>query len=166
MAQAQQLDRLVSGGRTLLTIGPDDTARLAAAEMSKHYVGSLLVLDRDGTLIGIVSERDVLAKVVAKGLNPIAVRVSEIMSRNVVTCHPSISTSNANRLMAVNRIRHLPIVADGEAVGMVSARDLIAHELDLALQRECEHRRRLGDLERTHPGITSLVFDGAGRVQI
>ncbi|MBS3821250.1 MAG: CBS domain-containing protein [Planctomycetes bacterium] len=166
MAQAQQLDRLVSRGAALLSIGPDETVRLAAAEMSKHNVGSLLVLDGNGTLIGIVSERDVLAKVVAKGLNPIAVRVAEIMSRNVVTCQAKSSTGNANRLMAVNKIRHLPIVADGNPVGMVSARDLMAHKLDLALHREREHRRRVGDLERTHPGITRLIFDDVGHAQI
>jgi CBS domain-containing protein len=164
MTQARELDRLVSRGPKLLTIGPDDTVRQAAEAMSQHNVGSLLVLDRDGTLVGILSERDVLAKVTARGSNPIAVRVGEIMSHDVVSCHPAASIRRANRLMARHHIRHLPIVENGEPIGMLSARDLMAHELELVRQQEQEHRQRLHLLEQHHPGITDMTFDSSGRI--
>lgn len=166
MTQARELDRLVNRGETLRSVGPDDTIRIAADEMSKHNIGSLLVIDRDSSLIGILSERDILSKVVSKGLNPIAVRVAQVMTPNVISCHPDVSTQRANKIMASNHIRHLPIVEDGEAVGMVSARDLMAHELDVVRQRERQHRERLELLEKHHPGITDLTLDETGRVQL
>jgi signal-transduction protein with cAMP-binding, CBS, and nucleotidyltransferase domain len=166
MTQARELDRLVKKEETLRAIGPDDTIRIAAEEMGRHNIGSLLVLDRDGTLIGIISERDILSKVVAKGLNPIAVRVAQVMTPHVVGCHPGASTKRANELMASHNIRHLPIIENGEPIGMVSARDLMAHELELARQRLQQHRERLERLERHHPGITDLTFDDSGRMQL
>ncbi len=166
MTQARELDRLVNKEEALRAIGPDDTIRIAAEEMGKHDIGTLLVLDRDGALIGIISERDILGKVVAKGLNPIAVRVAQVMTTNVVGCHPGASTKRANELMASHNIRHLPIIENGEPIGIVSARDLMAHELMLARQRLQQHRERLELLERRHPGITDLTFDDTGRVQL
>jgi CBS domain-containing protein len=108
--------------RAGVTESPADSLRDAAGRMWKHQTGSLLVME--GTeLLGIVTERD-LMKAVARGADLDATPVSAVMTRQVLTVTPDTSLHDAARHMATRWIRHLPVVVDGEVVGMVSQRDL------------------------------------------
>jgi CBS domain-containing protein len=101
---------------------PDDTLTDAARKMWKQQTGSLLVMDGDD-LVGIVTERDVL-KAVAQGTRLDDVRISEVMSKDLVTVTPGTSLREAAKVMADRWIRHLPVVDAGTLVGVLSQRDL------------------------------------------
>ena len=100
----------------------DDTLTEAARKMWKQQTGSLLVTDGDD-LIGIITERDIL-KAVATGTALQEARISEVMTKDVVTVGPGTSLREAAKIMADRWIRHLPVVDGGKLVGVISQRDL------------------------------------------
>ena len=108
--------------RTNLTESPSATLREAASRMWKQQTGSLVVMD-GGDLLGIITERDI-RKAVARGDDLDATPVSAVMTRSVLTVGPETSVAAAAQHMADRWIRHLPVVADGELIGMLSQRDL------------------------------------------
>lgn len=105
-----------------VTDRPDDTVEAAARKMRDQQTGSLLVLDGED-LVGIVTERDVL-KAVATGVRVDQARISEVMSKDLVTVDPGTSLRDAARIMTQKWIRHLPVLDAGRLVGIVSQRDL------------------------------------------
>jgi CBS domain-containing protein len=100
----------------------DDTLTEAARKMWKQQTGSLLVMEGDD-LVGIITERDVL-KAVATGTSLGDSRISEVMSKDVITIAPGASLREAAKIMADKWIRHLPVVDNGKLVGVLSQRDL------------------------------------------
>lgn len=105
-----------------VTDSPEDTLAEAARRMWHQQTGSLLVLDGDD-LVGILTERDVL-KAVARGTRFEEVRVSEVMTKDIVTVPPGTSIREAAKIMADRWIRHLPVLDSGKLVGVLSQRDL------------------------------------------
>ena len=101
---------------------PDDTLSEAARKMWEQQTGSLLVMDGDD-LVGIVTERDVL-KAVATGMAVDDTRISQVMSKDLVTVGPGTSLREAAKVMAERWIRHLPVLDNGKLVGVISQRDL------------------------------------------
>jgi CBS domain-containing protein len=100
----------------------DDTLAEAARKMWQQQTGSLVVTDGD-ELIGIVTERDIL-KAAATGVALEDTRVSDAMTKEVVTAHPGMSLREAAGIMTEKWIRHLPVLDRGALVGIISQRDL------------------------------------------
>jgi len=100
----------------------DDTLVDAAVKMWKQQTGSLLVVEED-SLVGIITERDIL-KAVANGVRLDETRISEVMTKDVVTVGPGTSLREAAKMMADRWIRHLPVLDGGKLVGVLSQRDL------------------------------------------
>jgi CBS domain-containing protein len=105
-----------------VTDRPDDTLAEAARKMWEQQTGSLVVTEGD-ELIGIVTERDIL-KAAATGVALESTRVSDAMTKDVVTAHPGMSLREAAGIMTDKWIRHLPVVDRGALVGILSQRDL------------------------------------------
>ncbi len=100
-----------------------DPITCAVAKMYMHNVGSVLVIDEDEKPVGIFTERD-LVRVVAEGIS-LDTPLMKVMSRKLITANTSESVISAAMKMIENNIRHLPVVEEGKAVGMVSIRDLV-----------------------------------------
>src|ERR1700733_7307375 len=101
---------------------PADSLRSAAERMWRQQTGSLLITE-GGTLTGIITERDVM-RAGALGADPDRCSVDEVMTDEVFTVPPDMPLQEAAREMAVRWIRHLPIVENGQIVGVVSMRDV------------------------------------------
>lgn len=109
---------------SVISITPQESAALAARLLSRHDLGSLPVCRQDGTILGIVTDRDIVTRCVAAGEDPSRVPVQDIMSLQPITISPGDDVRSAARQMAVAQIRRLPVVEDGSLVGMVSLGDL------------------------------------------
>lgn len=118
--------------QVLTVIEPGLTVRNAAQTMAERNIGAVAVV-HSGKLAGIFSERDIMARVVAKGLNPDDTLVDHVMSKELVVADPSDDLDDALQKMYSIRARHLPVIQNGKLVGMVSIRDLL--EVDDAHQR-------------------------------
>jgi CBS domain-containing protein len=122
----QLLDRK---GRKVWTVRPDDTVFDAIAKMAEEDIGSLIVMD--GTrLVGIITERHYTRNVVLKGKTSPVTAVRDIMERHVVVTRPEQSLEQCRALMTEKRVRHLPVLAGEEVVGIVSIGDLIKNMID------------------------------------
>jgi CBS domain-containing protein len=109
--------------RDLLAVAPEDTIGFAAEQMVDRGVGASVVLDY-GRLIGILSERDIL-RAVAGRVHSSEARVREWMTADPITASESTSPAEAARIMVEQGFRHLPVVEDDQAVGIVSIRDVV-----------------------------------------
>jgi CBS domain-containing protein len=120
---------LASKGITVVTIGPQDTIRGALTLLAQHNIGALVVVDGQGGLVGIVSERDIvraLARTEAILVEPVDV----IMTREVVIGTPQDDLVAVGNTMTERRIRHLPVVEGGRLVGIVSIGDVVKAQRD------------------------------------
>jgi CBS domain-containing protein len=118
--------------QTLTKLAPETLVREAARIMAERHIGAVLVTV-NGRLEGIFTERDVLNRVVALGRDPDTLRISEVMTRNPDTVGPDATALDTLILMQTKGYRHLPVLDDGELVGIVSVRDLFS-----AVKRELE----------------------------
>lgn len=109
----------------------------AASAMCAHNIGSLVIVDSEEKPVGIVTERDMLRKVVVTCKNPKAVDVTQIMSSPLVTGNPDMDLEKAAKLMIKNEIKRLPIVEEGRLVGIATFTDLIRSQPQIvaALER-------------------------------
>ncbi len=111
----------------VVSLDPSATLAEAAAKLSEHKIGALVILDK-GRLAGILSERDFVTRVAAGGLNLQKTRVSQVMTRRVFTVTPRHTVQGVLRLMQRYHIRHIPVMSRTEQViGIVSMRDLLMH---------------------------------------
>jgi len=117
-------------GRAAVSIAPTECLSEAMKLLYRHHVGSLIVTDPNGTLIGILTERDIVRTLADTGRRSFRLTVANAMTSNVKTCTPSDTPEHAMTIMARYQIRHLPVVVEGKVVGMISSRDLMQHSLD------------------------------------
>ncbi|MBI1876479.1 MAG: CBS domain-containing protein [Acidobacteria bacterium] len=111
-------------GPQVYAITPDATVYEALEKLAVHDIGALLVMQ--GTdLVGIMSERDYVRKVILKGRSSKDMTVDEIMSSPAVTVNPKTTIDDCMRCMTDHRCRHLPVVEEGSVVGVVSIGDLV-----------------------------------------
>ncbi len=115
-----------------LEIHPHASVAEAARRMRRHRIGSLVVSDESGRLVGIVTERDLIDGSLAVSADPEQTQVADVMTADVVSVGPGARVATVSQLMSAHGIRHLPVVQDGKAVGIVSARDLVARQLRIA----------------------------------
>ncbi len=121
-------------GSFVWTISPDASVFEALRMMANKDVGALAVLE-DDKLIGIISERDYARKVILFGKASKETLVREIMSSQVITIHPDQTIEECMELMTNKRIRHLPVVAEGKLLGMISIGDVVNNIIRRQRQR-------------------------------
>ena len=121
---------LEAKGKQVWSIGPAHSVYQAIEMMALKSVGALTVLSDEGKLIGIISERDYARKVILQGKSSKDTKVSEIMTKNVIYVDPTLKVDECMALMTKKRIRHLPVLANGELIGMISVGDLVKSIID------------------------------------
>jgi CBS domain-containing protein len=138
-------DVLRSKGSTVATVDPGLTVSGLVGELAKHNVGAMVVV-ANGQVVGIVSERDVVRQIHARGADLLNAKVSEIMTTSVFTCLPTDSVNSLEQTMTERRIRHMPVVVDGELAGIVSIGDVV--------------KSRIGELESDREQLESYIARG------
>jgi CBS domain-containing protein len=118
-------DVLRTKGSTVATAEPETTVSELLAALAEHNIGAMVVLAVDGTVVGIVSERDVVRGLNERGAALLDRPISEIMTHEVFTCRPDDSVDSLTVLMTERRIRHVPVVTNGKLVGIVSIGDVV-----------------------------------------
>jgi CBS domain-containing protein len=126
----------------LLMASSEATVREATEMMASRGVGAVLVVDRE-ELLGIFTERDVVFRVVARGLDPDATRLSSVMTPEPKTIAPEKSYGVAMAVMHENGFRHLPVVDKGVPIGVVSSRSALDPELEEFVSEERRRKRLL-----------------------
>ena len=112
-------------GNAVHTISPKASVLDAVDKMCEHRVGSVLVCDDDEKPVGIFSERDLMTRVILERHDPAKVKISAVMTAEVVVVDPSTSAQEAMALMTEERCRHLPVVDGNRIAGMISIGDLV-----------------------------------------
>ena len=129
---------LQAKGNQIFSVGAQDSVLHAIEVMATRHVGALLVIN-EGTLLGIISERDYARKVILKNRSSHDTPVSDIMTSPAVTVTPDDTVHHCMQLMTEGRFRHLPVVKGGRVVGMLSIGDLVK----AVIQEQTEHIEHL-----------------------
>ncbi len=124
-------------GSDVFAVASTITIAEAVAEMNRKRIGCIIVID-DGKIAGIFTERDVLSRVVGADLNPKTVRVSEVMSKNVLSITPDTTVEQTMVIFAEKKCRHLPVIEAGQLKGLVSIGDISRWVADVS-RAEADH---------------------------
>lgn len=137
-----KLAELIKGKqREIVKIRANSTIAEAAATITQHKIGALLVNDEGGSILGILSERDIVRGMGEHGADLHDVLVSELMTVNLIRCAPGDTVNEAMAMMTDRRIRHLPVFEDEQLVGFISIGDLVKCRM-MEVQSEAEALRQ------------------------
>ena len=128
------LDIVLKKGRTVETIGAFETIKSAADALREKQIAALVVIE-DGSVRGIISEREIVHAMSLHGPDLFSKKIKDVMLKDMVPIRPQDSVKQSMRLMTHNRARHLPVMSDGALAGIVSIGDVVKHRLeDLELE--------------------------------
>ena len=130
-------------GSDVVTTEAERTIAETAKLLDRHRIGAVLVLGADGSVAGVLSERDIVRAVSRHGEGALAMAVRDLMTREVVVCEPRDTVQDVMALMTHRRIRHVPVVEQGRLVGIVSIGDVV--------------KGRLGDVEMEAESLRAYV---------
>jgi CBS domain-containing protein len=125
-------------GRNVVSIAADASVLDAIKLMADESIGSLVVLDENHGLVGIVTERDYARKVIIKGRSSTDTRVAEIMTTDVLTTGCEHTVNSCMEIMTEKKLRHLPVIEDDRVIAMISIGDLV-QAIIAEKQEEIEH---------------------------
>jgi CBS domain-containing protein len=120
---------LADKGSDVVAIQPDATIAAAAKLLRTKRIGAVVVTDAAGALCGIISERDLARGLADHGTTLLEMRVSQLMTAEVQTCAPGDDLEKLMKQMTEGRFRHLPVLRDGEMIGIISIGDVVKHRL-------------------------------------
>jgi CBS domain-containing protein len=138
-------DVLRTKGSAVATIDPDVPVSELLRALAEHNVGAIVVVDAGG-VAGIVSERDVVRRLHETGADLLSHPVSAIMTADVFTCSPTDTVDSLTVVMTERRFRHVPVLSDGQLVGIVSIGDVV--------------KSRIGQLEQSADQLQAYIAQG------
>jgi CBS domain-containing protein len=135
---------LAGKGREVVTIEPGASLAEAARLLAAKRIGAALILGADGRLAGIISERDIVRAIAAHGADALGEPVSQSMTRKVETCNEGEVVVHILERMTVGKFRHMPVVDQGQVLGILSIGDIVKH--------------RLGEMERDSAAMRDYIM--------
>ena len=120
---------LASKGTNVFTVRPDRSIKEAIALLVQHNIGALIVVDDSGKPIGILSERDIIREA-ARNDAVLGQPVSQVMTQNVIAASPHDDITSVEQAMTYRRIRHVPVMDQGQLISIVSIGDVVKAQLD------------------------------------
>ena len=139
--EAKVSDVLRHKGDRVVTVMPQQTFAAAVQLLTKNRIGAAPVVDEQGRVVGIVSERDIIRGISENAAALLAHPLEQLMTREVKTCHPDDRLIDLMQVMTLQRIRHLPVVHNGALCGIVSIGDVVKQRLE-EVQSEVEDLHR------------------------
>ena len=133
-------------GHEVVTANPDESVASIAATLSERRIGAMPVSSPGGALVGIVSERDVVAALAEHGRDALERPVEEIMTRRVITCTRADHIDDLMARMTAGRMRHLPVLEGDQLVGIVSIGDVV--------------KARMGEIEAEAQALKDYITTG------
>ncbi|WP_374383667.1 CBS domain-containing protein [Dongia sp.] len=130
----------------LISVGEKDSLADVAAILTRENIGAVTVLDGQGEMVGIVSERDLVRQIAREGAGVLGNSVASVMTKSVVCCTPEDSIEGTMALMTERRFRHLPVRSQGRIIGMISIGDVV--------------KRRVEDAEREAASLRDYIVRG------
>ncbi len=124
----RQVSELLRSGAVVVYTAPHATVADAVEKMSRHNVGSILVLEKSRRLVGIFTERDLLQRVAARKLDPEHTKIKDVMSPDVIVVSSETPRHEVHRLMDTHHIRHIPVSDGKHVIGVISLRDVLRYE--------------------------------------
>ena len=125
---------LQSKGVDVFAVKSGDLISDAVSMLSDKNIGAVIVKDDNDSVVGILSERDVVRRLGEKGKDSLTMRVSECMTPDPYTCPPSTTLDEVMGMMTQKRIRHLPVTENNKLVGVISIGDVVKRKIELAEQ--------------------------------
>ncbi len=122
-------DILNRKGTSVVSVGPGDRIGDVASVLHDERIGAVLVRDETGTLVGMLSERDIVNAIADQGSSCLDFKAADLMTAEVVTCKPKDSVTEAMTLMTERRIRHLPVIEANKLIGVISIGDVVKERL-------------------------------------
>jgi len=127
----------------IITVKPDDLVRTAAEVLAKHRIGALIV-SRDGAIVdGILSERDIVRALGTTGVGCMTKSVQELMTAEVIGCHPDDTANSVMEKMSDGRFRHMPVIDDNRMIGVISIGDVV--------------KARLAEIQHENTALTDMI---------
>ena len=112
-------------GFAIISVSAAETLAAAAQTLDAKRIGAVVALDDDGSIVGVLSERDIVRHVARQGASALNLNVGDAMTRDVITVESSSKIDDALQLMTDRRIRHLPVLTGGKLAGVISIGDLV-----------------------------------------
>ena len=134
---------LAAKGGDLVSIEPTADLSAAAKLLSTHRIGAVVIRGAGGRLAGILSERDIVRAVSDHGADALSVPVGQIMTRNVTTCGENDSIADIMERMTAGKFRHMPVLRDGQLIGVVSIGDVV--------------KQRVGEIEQDTEALRGYI---------
>ena len=116
-------------GRRVQTMTPEALVSDAARVLSDQRIGILVVCDERNKVVGVLSERDLVRAIAERAVSIAELRVSDLLTRDIVTCTPHDTPQDVMRAMNERGFRHMPVVEDGELKGLISSGDILQYML-------------------------------------
>lgn len=134
---------LAAKGGDIVSIEPTADLAAAARLLSTHRIGAVVIRGAGGRLAGILSERDIVRAVAEQGADALTVSVGQVMTRKVTTCGENDSIADIMERMTAGKFRHVPVLRDGELIGVVSIGDVV--------------KQRVGEIERDADALRDYI---------
>lgn len=132
---------LAGKGNNVITAEPEDSLGSVSRTLAENRIGAIVILDGNEKVCGIVSERDIVRQVAARGADALDQPISVCMTKKVVSCDRQSTIDEVMGIMTRNKFRHIPVIEGGKLAGIISIGDVVKHKIEQA-EREAEELKQ------------------------